>query len=98
MSKHTARPWQTGLDFNISGRILGDGGTSPIADVLLFGEPADERAKANAALIVKCVNMHDELVTALNGALVALKLGAYVDQQSAIDYGMEVLAKAEAGE
>lgn len=51
--------------------------------------------EANARHIVKCVNMHEELLTALNGALVALKYGANVDQQAAMDYGLEVFARAK---
>ena len=53
-----ARPWTAS-----EGRIYADGGARWIADCEKVPGPAsDEEVDANAMLIVKCVNMHDELV------------------------------------
>lgn len=58
----TKGPWKLALDFNISGRILGDDGAVPIADVLLadiqiFGKTYTARNKADAKLIAAAPEM-----------------------------------------
>lgn len=63
-TKHTPTPWDASDRENYS-LIFGKGFEKPIATCDSyskgFGPSKDER-KANAAHIVKCVNMHDELV------------------------------------
>lgn len=102
MSKPTPRPWKIEHDepYEMS---LRDADDQKVKGVSLWLDDApvpdfNAIAEANAAHIVKCVNMHDELVCALNGTLAALRLGPHVDVQAAIDYGTVVLlnAKAEA--
>lgn len=68
MSKHTPTPWES--QNNV---IFGDvdnpehDGDSPYIGKL-EGQLEDDN-KANAAHIVKCVNVHDELLEALKGLL-----------------------------
>ena len=61
---------------------------------LALGSPDAEEAHANAALIVRAVNAHNELIEALT-----LALGTLVDrapeEQLVIQRGQLVLAKAE---
>lgn len=70
--KHTPTPWQIGAEkpcaiYSKTARIK-VGETAPYA---ITDSPAiplansDEEMEANAAHIVKCVNLHDELVEAL---------------------------------
>lgn len=65
----------------------------PVASTAFHGR-SHKQMSMNAAHIVKCVNTHDELITALNGALAAIRLGKDVDQEAALRYGIEVLIKA----
>lgn len=80
--KVTPRPWKYD-------------GRSMICIPAEDGEYCFRTRKEDAAFIVKCVNLHDELVVALNGMLVAAKLGPHVDGEDAYRYAMEVFLKAK---
>lgn len=94
MSRATPRPWKLSENYRVTingadGNVVGDTfGTNYIR--------SKEESEANAAHIVKAVNMHESLVTALNGLLVANLLGGHVDQNAAIQFAKETLAKATA--
>lgn len=72
MSGPTTRPWSQdryGTVKDQNGQAIAANG---IASVMCSGEWQDE-AKANAELIVRAVNAHDELVEALTTAHVFIK-------------------------
>jgi hypothetical protein len=79
MSTHTPGPWRVELN------SAGDLGIEPDICIVPAGEDANAHLIATAP----------ELLIALNACIVALKLGENVDVQAAINYGLEVLAKAE---
>jgi hypothetical protein len=76
MSKHTPIPWAVS-QYGAGQRIMCpalpgfNGGSRRVADCTLsahlMNTPSPEEAAANAALIVRAVNCHDELVAALKG-------------------------------
>jgi len=70
--EHTPTPW-----YNIANDIYHESeyGSDPIASVC--GECSFNQDQANAAHIVKCVNMHDELVEALEDAIQLLQMAGY---------------------
>lgn len=75
MSEHTKTPWemtkQPGqFHFIISDSLLDD---CRIAACFQSEDITYERAEANAAYIVQCVNSHEALVKALNACLVDLR-------------------------
>lgn len=72
-TKHTPTPWHMQKD---SVHVYGkDGGM--VANTITACSGNNERE--NAAHIVKCVNMHDELVEALKQAYAVCKAHGYLD-------------------
>lgn len=63
MGKHTPTPWEVRMVTGFHTSIYGEK-NKWILNAALQGMKRDE-SEANAAHIVKCVNMHDELVKAL---------------------------------
>lgn len=74
-SKHTPTPWYWG-DKSHHGyfNLRSDSGIVINAEEN-YGAPYMEISDEDAAHIVKCVNMHDELVEALESVLEGIKLG-----------------------
>lgn len=62
-TKHTPTPWKHGFKRADESVVISSGGLGLTVAVVHQG--AINNAQANAANIVKCVNMHDELVDAL---------------------------------
>jgi hypothetical protein len=78
MRAHTPLPWEVVVRCDRYYDILAsEGGPSfPVANLSACSEPSER--KANAALICKAVNHHDELVAALRDAVRLMPLGAKV--------------------
>ncbi|MFO0452699.1 MAG: hypothetical protein ACK52I_29270 [Pseudomonadota bacterium] len=104
MNNATPRPWITFDWVNhapdetslIDCIPIGPAGAAPVvADVLLLnGDHAE--TEANAALIVRAVNHHDELVAALDGLLGHMEAPRSQKASKAWDAAMAVLAKVRA--
>lgn len=73
MSKSTPRPWR--LDEDFDEHIIGanNEGVADCCVVLPKIGPRHAENEANAALIVRAVNAHDDLVAALNDAPILSK-------------------------
>ena len=67
---HTPTPWKLGRKSVTL--ITANDGLDIIADCQSHGEFPRAQMEANAAFIVKCVNMHDELLSELRLARLAL--------------------------
>jgi hypothetical protein len=99
--KHTKTPWNADP---IDATIMSEDGyyvatTAPNGRCYKTGERTKED-KANAAHIVNCVNMHEELVEALEGLLNELqprfmRTGCNAMEQKALRDVRRVLAKAK---
>lgn len=88
MSKeHTPTPWKNGFKRMDESVVITSGGLALTVAVVHQG--AINHAEANAAHIVKCVNMHDELVG-------ALKLMMEEDSEEAWSKAREAIKKAGA--
>lgn len=72
MSESTQTPWKLGKSYNCSNAIVGNHGSTIARVNMTYGDNGNA-ARANAAMIVKAVNAHDELVTALKYARRFLK-------------------------
>lgn len=71
-SKHTPTPWMK-ADFPGSFRtFISSTDGKLLANAYHMDDGGDETAEANAALIVRAVNSHEQLVAALRGARVAI--------------------------
>lgn len=62
-TQHTPTPWKAIIPEMLPPYITGADGI-PLADAVRYGQKRETHV-ANAVHIVKCVNMHDELVRAL---------------------------------
>lgn len=65
--KHTATPWYQNEDGDVCAKV--EGIESVIADCLTHASIGRHNYKENAELIVRAVNSHDKLVTALEGMI-----------------------------
>lgn len=95
MSKHTPTPWnaeelqspERGHRISIHNANTGD-------YVAQVNFAADPQAKANAAHIVRCVNLHDALVDALKG-LLEMQFGTPMQYAQARENAHSVLKLAK---
>jgi len=96
---HGMDKYQIVSDFPYEG-IMGSDTETPICDIAQFG--SHNQAKANAERIVKCVNMHDDLVhhvRVLSNLLISLQLlgvdlGLSDEGKQSITDAREALEKA----
>ena len=87
----TPRPWGIGLTVNGSKRIMAE--HWPVADIAIDRTSFQKEHEANAELIVRAVNAHDELVKACKGLLkLAYKA---TNDDSWIEIAEQAIAKAE---
>jgi hypothetical protein len=96
-AKHTSPPWASEHDETGHWRVYG--GDKLVADVgnAENNMAADIEWKANAALIVRAVNAHDDLVKALMECRIAMWADNPADGWKEIIEGADAaLAKAEA--
>lgn len=88
--KHTPTPWYADINF------ITDGQRNEVAHITSYHMTLHEEC-ANAAHIVKCVNMHDELVEALSAMVRnGRKQGWDYNYENDMDNSREVLKKAGA--
>lgn len=67
--KHTPTPWKHGTKRMDESVVITSGGLG--LTVAIVHQGAINNAQANASHIVKCVNMHDELVEAIQELICA---------------------------
>lgn len=93
MAERTPLPWS--LDERDPALAIGPDG-KPVADCVIFN-PRQARpiaeAEANAALIVRAVNAHEELVAALENLIIGIGMGW--DLEGMIEAGNAALARAK---
>lgn len=93
--KHTPGPWKVGIskDGAYKGKpVLIESTThGEIMGPRQLGYPEDFNFEANAAHIVRCVNMFDELVSACEAAMEALASG--LSPMSDTQLGLEKVAR-----
>jgi hypothetical protein len=69
--KHTPTPWHVGS--KVPNYIYARDGLDIIAQCDSANESTRAEENANAAHIVRCVNAHDALIAALEGAIIAME-------------------------
>lgn len=93
MSKqHTPTPWRIGDHWNT---IFGPPNGQPVPVIIADMRPADGDRVANAILIAKAVNSHDELLEALKGLVDRIKLGVEHTDDISTFHAEKVIKKAE---
>lgn len=95
MSKPTPRPWKTESDSPLEMILTGANGESVNGIQIWLDDACNDLnplRRANAAHIVKCVNMHDEMVELLTKIANTVE-GALPDMH---DECMRLLSKTEA--
>jgi hypothetical protein len=100
-AKHSPTPWQDNDAGLIYGQVAGDNDEAPFVCDVCDNQPGyTEREKANAALIVRAVNSHPDLLEALELCVDCLDELARLDDGtpsiSALNMAREAIAKATA--
>ncbi len=94
MGKHTPLPWEISKNGNIIATVK-KGADCLIAKI---SSPKTPEKKANAAYIIKAVNAHDELLTAIKDVQIKLLTGASIKADGDLCDRIEALiVKADHG-
>ena len=95
MSKHTPKPWEIVSKF-VGPLVIKSGNT----EIAYVGADTFELCKANAEHIIKCVNLHDEMVKALSNAtsMASCIIGLSNHDSKQLFDALKVLEKARGGD